>query len=112
MKELLARFVAAFKRGIAGELAAMHADAQAFEMPLSRGEELGTLRYRFDLGSSERLMAGTVCSLRTPAGDQRAVVERSEEGRIILVATQPVDVTSSPLALVVAPWFLYERLLE
>jgi len=42
MEELLARFVAAFKRGIEGELAAMHESADAFEIALARGEDLGT----------------------------------------------------------------------
>ena len=48
MAELLARFVSAFRRGIEGELAAMHASAKAFEIPLTRGEDLGTLRYSFE----------------------------------------------------------------
>jgi len=40
MRDLLARFVAAFKRGIEGELAAMHDSAEAFEIPLSGGDDL------------------------------------------------------------------------
>lgn len=112
MNELLARFVAAFKRGIEGELAAMHASAEAFEIPLSRGEDLGTLRYSFELAAPEKLAPGTVCSLRAPLGEQRVTIERCDEGRITVAATQPIDVTTSPLALVVAPWFLYDRLLQ
>ena len=37
MSELLARFVAAFKRGIEGEVAAMQASSNAFEITLTRG---------------------------------------------------------------------------
>ena len=113
MEQLLARFVAAFKRGIEGELAAMHDSAEAFELPLARGEDLGTLRYSFEVvGASDKLVAGTVCSLRTTKGEQRVTIERSDAGRITLLATQAIDVTASPLALVIAPWFLYDRLLQ
>ena len=113
MQELLARFVAAFKRGIEGELAAMHASAEAFELPLVRGEDLGTLRYSFDVVStSDKLVAGTVCSLKSPRGEQRVTIERTDAARITLLATQAIDVTSSPIALVIAPWFLYDRLIQ
>lgn len=108
---LLARFVSAFKRGIEGELDAMHAASEAFEIPLSRGEDLAALRYSFELTSTERLVPGTVCSLKTPHGDQRITIERVEGGRLTLVATVPIDTTAS-CALVVAPWFLYDRLLQ
>lgn len=106
MAELLARFVAAFKRGLEGELAAMHASAEAYEISLSSGEDLGGLRYRFEVGAGERLVAGTVCTL----GGQRITIERVEGARVTLLATQPVEV-GRPCALVVAPWFLYERLI-
>jgi hypothetical protein len=113
MKELLTRFVAAFKRGLEGELAAMHASAEAFELPLARGEDLGTLRYSFEItAASDKLAPGTVCSLRTPRGEQRVTIERAEAGRITLLATQAIDVTGSPIALVIAPWFLYDRLIQ
>ncbi len=113
MKDLLARFVATFKRGIEGELAAMHESASAFEISLSRGEDLGTQRYAFELTTaSDRLAPGTVCSLRSPRGEQRITVERCEDARLTLLATQPIDVTSSPIVLIVAPWFLYDRLLQ
>src|SRR5262249_30230155 len=106
--ELLARFVAAFKRGIEGELAAMRASAEAYEIPLVRGEDLGALRYAFELGAQERLLPGTVCSLKT---GQRVTVERVDEGRVVLQATQWID-ASEPCSLIVAPWFLYDRLVQ
>jgi AAA domain-containing protein len=111
MDELLARFVAAFKRGIDGELTAMRGSAEAFEVPLVRGEDLGGQRYRFEVAAGERLVPGTECSLRTPRGDQRVTIERvADDGdRVTLAATQWLD-AAEPCALVVAPWFLYERL--
>lgn len=111
MADLLARFVSAFKRGIEGELAAMHDAAEAFEIPLVRGEDLGTLRYSFEVTGSERLTPGTVCSLKTPRGDQRVTIERVAIDRITLVATQHLDLEAS-CALLVAPWFLYDRLIQ
>ena len=96
------KFIAAFQRGIEGELEAMKASAEAFEVPLARGEELGALRYTFELGASERLVPGTVCALRSARGEQRVTIERSAEERVTLVATQPIDV-GAECALVVAP---------
>lgn len=112
MQELLARFVAAFQRGIEGEVAAMRASAEAFELPLAGGVELGGLRYSFEAtgGAADRLTAGSVCVLRTPGGDQSVTIERPPaDGRVTLAATQTIDVTAAA-ALVVAPWFLYDRL--
>src|SRR5437762_108173 len=112
MTELVAKFVAAFKRGIEGEVAAMRDSAEAVEIRLTNGEYLGALRYRFEVPTStERLVPGMIASLRTPRGDDSATIERIEriEGaQITLAATQPIDVTG-PVALVVAPWFLYDR---
>jgi hypothetical protein len=103
--ELLARFISAFKRGIEGELAAMRASAAAYEVPLAAGQELGALRYSFE--TSERLMPGTVCVLKSARGEQRVTIERAGDGRVTFTATMAVE---EPCVLVVAPWFLYERL--
>src|SRR5690606_10163248 len=111
MAELLARFVSAFKRGIEGELAAMRGSSEAFEIPLARGEDLGALRYSLGLSSPEKLVPGTACALKAPRGDQRVTIERIDGDRITIAATQPID-TANACALVVAPWFLYERLLQ
>ncbi|HUQ01782.1 MAG TPA: AAA domain-containing protein [Kofleriaceae bacterium] len=117
MKELLERFVAAFQRGIDGEVAAMRASAAAFEVQLTDGAELGALRYGFALGGGSgsagpgRVAAGGVSVLRTPAGDQTVTIEHvmAGDGRVTLAASQPIDL-AAPAALVVAPWFLYDRL--
>lgn len=109
MAELIAKFVSAFKRGIEGELTAMRSSSQAFEIPLTRGEDLGALRYSFALSSTERLTPGTMCSLTAARGEQRVAIEQVAADRITLSASQSIDVTA-PCALVIAPWFLYERL--
>ncbi len=91
----------------------MQASSSAFELALSRGEELGGLRYAFEaVTTTDKLAAGTVATLRTPRGDHRVTVERVEDKRITLAALQPIDPTGAPLALVLAPWFLYDRLVE
>jgi hypothetical protein len=103
--DLLARFVSAFKTGIEGELAASRASAEAFEIPLVRGEDLGGLRYGFE--TSERVTVGSAGFIERT----RVVVERVSERHVVLRADGALDV-SRPCALVVAPWFLYERLVE
>ncbi len=113
MSELHARFVAAFKRGIEGEVAAMQASSATFEVALSRGEELGGLRYRFETTApTDRVTLGATGTLRTARGDHRVTIERIDDKQLTLAAMQPVDPTASPIALVLAPWFLYERLVE
>ncbi len=112
MIELLARFVAAFQRGIEGEVAAMRAAAEAFEIPLVQGLDLGTYHYSFELpAGADRLTVGAVCVLRTPLGEQSVTIERlsAADGRLALAATHAIDLTA-PAALLVAPWFLYDRL--
>jgi hypothetical protein len=110
---LLGRFVSAFKRGIEREVAAMHASSEAFELTLARGEELGALRYGFDLPeATDKVAPGGECALRTSRGEARVTIERCEDVRITVTADQPIDLGAVPITLVVAPWFLYERLVE
>ena len=91
----------------------MQASSAAFELVLTRGEELGAQRYRFETGTtSEKLAAGTLATLRTQGGEQRVTIERVDDQRLTLVATLPLDVAAAPIALVLAPWFLYDRLVE
>ncbi len=110
---LLARFVVAFKRGIEREVAAMRTSSEAFELVLTRGEDLGSQRYGFDLPeATERLTAGSEGALRTARGEQRVLVERCDDLRITVLAEQPIDLSALPITLLVAPWFLYERLVQ
>ena len=109
--QLLGRFVAAFKRGLEREVAAMRGSPETFELALARGEELGPGRYGFDLPeASDRIAAGGEGLLRSARGEQRVIVERCDELRITVAAEQPIDLGAGPFALVVAPWFLYDRL--
>ena len=109
----LGRFVAAFKRGIEREVAAMQGSSETFELALGRGEDLGALRYGFELpDASEQLAAGGVYSLRTARGASRVTIERCEDLRITLISDQEIDPGAAPVTLVVAPWFLYERLVH
>ena len=106
--DLLARFVAAFARGLDGELAAMREAPD--EIQLARGEDLGALRYGFAIAAGERVAANTACSLRTARGEQRVTIERASGERVWLAAEQAIDL-AAPCTLVVAPRFLYERLI-
>ncbi len=112
MTELLARFVAAFRRGIEGEMAAVQASATLSEVALARGEDLGGLRYAFDVPTTADLAPGTSGTVRTARGQHGVTIERVDKTRLTLLATTPVDLAATPITLVLAPWFLYERLLE
>lgn len=110
MSELLARFVAAFKRGIAGEIKAVQSASTTSEVVLARGEDLGALRYAFE-ASNEKLVVGAACTLRAAGGEQRVTLERVDATRITLAASQPIDL-AAPATLLLAPWFLYDRMLH
>jgi hypothetical protein len=110
---LLSRFVAAFKRGLEREVAAMRTSSETFEVALAGGEQLDARRYAFELAeASDRLAAGSECSLRSPRGEQRVTIERCDELRLIVSSEAVIDLAARPLALVVAPWFLYDRLVQ
>jgi hypothetical protein len=111
--ELLARFVAAFQRGIEREVAAMQASSDAFDVTLGRGDDLGALRYSFELAdASDRLAVGAEHTLKSPRGNARVTIERCDQLRVTVASDQALDLEARPLALVVAPWFLYERLVQ
>jgi AAA domain len=111
--QLLGRFVSAFKRGLDREVAAMRGSAGTYELALARGEQLGGLRYGFELlEESDRLAVGGEYTLRTSRGEQRVTLERHDDLRIVVTSEQPIDLTADRVTLVVSPWFLYERLLQ
>ncbi len=110
---LLSRFVAAFKRGIEREVAAMRTSSQTFELALAAGEQLDAHRYAFELADAgDRLAAGSECALRTARGEQRVTIERCEGTRLVVTSEAAIDLAAHPLVLVVAPWFLYDRLVR
>jgi hypothetical protein len=110
MSQLLARFVAAFKRGIEGEIKAVQRASTTAEVALVNGEDLGALRFTFEV-TSDKLVAGTACTLRASRGEQRVTLERVDATRVTLAATQAIDL-AAPATLLLAPWFLYDRMLE
>src|SRR3954470_4117861 len=111
--ELLARFVAAFQRGIEREVAAMQASSDAFDVALGRGEDLGARRYSFELAdANDRITPGAEHALKTPRGNARVTIERCDDQRVTVASDQAIDLDARPIALVVAPWFLYERLIQ
>ncbi len=110
MSELLSKFVAAFKRGIEGEIKAVQHASTTSEVALANGEDLGALRYAFEV-TSDKLTPGTACTLRAAHSEQRVTIEKIAGPRITIVASQPLDL-AVPATLMLAPWFLYERMLQ
>jgi hypothetical protein len=118
-RETLARFVAAFRRGIQDEMAAMQGQADTFEISLADGADMGErdtrhlFRYRFQSGNAaDRLSVGTTCTLRSGPGEQAVAIEELDGTHVMFSAQQRIDPRASPVALLVAPWFLYERLIS
>jgi hypothetical protein len=117
--DMLARFVAAFRRGIQDEMAAMQSQADSFEVALADGADLGesrgrhVTRYRIQgSGGADRLSAGTSCTLRAGPGEHAVAIEELEDDHVVVSADQRIDPRASPVVLVTAPRFLYERLIS
>jgi hypothetical protein len=114
---LLESFVSAFTRGVREEMEAMRERFGAREVPLSGGRELerdrrGRSAYAFELSAAaDDVRVGATCSLRTGGTSQLVVVRHLEPGRLTLEAETPIDLGSRDVALVVAPWFLYQGLI-
>jgi hypothetical protein len=117
-RDTLARFVAAFRRGIQDEMAAMQGQADTFEIALADGADMGErgarhlFRYRLQGGNADRVSAGISCTLRSGPGEQAVLIEEIEEDHVMFSAQQRIDPKASPATLLVAPWFLYERLIS
>ena len=86
----------------------MRASAEAFDIPLTHGEDLGALRYSFATDRAARAGHGVRAedAARRAARDDRARRRRPRHVDSPCRRSMP----TAPCALVVAPWFLYERL--
>ena len=116
--QILARFVAAFERGIRVEMTAMQARLRAFEVAVTGGRALvedsdgERFRYSFELAApNEKLGSGVECTLRVGPGEWLATVEDVDDACVTLTTSRPVELAQRPGVLVIYPWFLYERLL-
>ena len=115
---MLARFVAAFERGVRVEMTAMRARLGTFEVPVTGGRALAEdstsdrFRYSFELAApNEKLGSGVECTLRLGPSEWLVTVEDADNGRVTLATSRPVEPAQRPGVLVIYPWFLYERLL-
>lgn len=115
---MLARFVAAFQRGIRVEMAAMRERLGSFEIQVTDGRALAEartdnrFRYSFEFATpDEKLGAGVECTLRVGSGEWLATVEEVSDARVTLMTSRPVELAQRSGVLVIYPWFLYERLL-
>ncbi len=114
---LLGAFVAAFRRGIQEEMAALRERHGGSEVPLRDGEPVGRDArgrsfYAFRCDSrGESVPVGTACSLRVGPRDWLVTVHEVEPGRLTVESGVPIDVSSADVALVLAPWFLYQGLI-
>jgi hypothetical protein len=113
MAALLGQFVAAFQRGLRLELEAIQGQSEAFELALANGQALDGLRYSFDVTApSDRLAVGSECSIRTRTAEARVTIEAARGRTVTVLATEPIDLTATPITLRLSPRFLYDRLIE
>lgn len=124
MQEILESFLRAFERAIAAEMTAMREQLGPFEIEIEGGREVQGAEagapgrhaavYRL-LGSDEKLVAGSECTLRLPGSERLvtlAALGRDASGAptVTLAADRPLHPTSERATLVIYPWFLYEKL--
>ncbi len=115
----LGDFVRAFRAGILEEISAMRDRlglediALASGLEIERDEENRRWSYQFAHHASVgRLGAGHECTLMTPGAETTVTIRRIDLERLEVVAAEPVDVSALPISLSLAPWFLYQRLID
>lgn len=115
---MLARFVAAFERGVRVEMTALRARLGTFEVTVTGGRALTEdstdkrFRYSFELAApNEKLGSGVECTLRVDPGEWLVTIEDVDDARVTLATSRPVEPEQRAGVLVIYPWFLYERLL-
>lgn len=127
---LLARFVETFRKAIRLEMDAMRERLGPFEVVLGGGRAVGTeengpqsalgteqsaRRYTYAfavLESNDKLLAGTECTLRCGATEMLVTVEHFDRTAVRLKAPARIALDSTPIVLVIYPWFLYEKLIS
>jgi hypothetical protein len=113
--DLLDRFVDTFARAVAGEMEAMRQRMGPYEIPVDSGLRLDdsddeTHLYTFRLlQPNDKLVQGGECNLVTERGDDLVTVVSIDADVVTLALPRRIEVTGHA-ALVVYPWFLYERL--
>ncbi len=115
--DLLASYIAHFKRAIAQELDAMRERMGPFEISLADGEsvesddEKDRWRYAFRLTSTdEKLVRGIDCTLQVAGNEYLVRVEELDGGGVVLRSAGEVALGPGSATLVIYPWFLYEKL--
>ena len=110
------QFVSSFKRAIAQEMRAMRERLGPFEVSVDRPVSTGgtgesTHRYRCRLaGRDDKLLPHSECTLRSDSGEWLVCVEEIDGSEVVLASSVPIVTAGRAWALVIYPWFLYERL--
>jgi len=117
--EVLASFVSHFSRAIRQEMDCMRERMGSFQIGLTAGERSEPdetqdgARYTYRIASNdEKLVAGAECTLRTEKSECLVRIERLEGGSVTLSCSRHVELGTGEAALVIYPWFLYEKLLQ
>ncbi len=116
MKKIVTQFVKAFQKAVRVEMDGMQERLGPFEVHLSEGREIETSkddkRYTFAaLTTNTKLVLHGECTLVHDDGESIVTIIALDENTITVRCDRKISMDSSSYALVIYPWFLYERLL-
>lgn len=119
MQALLAQFISTFQQAIRVEMDAMRQQMGPFEVPLANGQLAEgssnadkTLCQFQVLQPNDKLVLQAECTLTYEGGQRLVTITAIEKNLITLQASHPVPLQAAPYALIIYPWFLYERLID
>ncbi|MEM7034282.1 MAG: AAA domain-containing protein [Chloroflexota bacterium] len=119
MKRLLDQFIATFQKAIRTEMDAMQKQMGPFEVSLANGQLVDSSsteqakRYRFEvLKPNDKLVLQAECTLTYDGGQTLVTIDALDQDTITLKSARTIPLEHHTYALVIYPWFLYERLLE
>ena len=118
MTRQIEEFVQSFKRAIGREMDAMRERLGPFEVPLDHGHAIpdaSTDRakaYRFDIMTpNDKLVLHAECTLRCEDVEHLVTIVGLDAKTVTIVCDRGLQLNQGSYALVLYPWFLYERLI-
>ncbi len=113
----LSLFLKAFTKAITEEMEAMRRDLGAHEIPLGIPQasppsyENNCIQFTRPR-DADKLYIGMECSLRCDQREVRIEIATLDDNALVVQSDIPIDSDCTQYALIVYPWFLYERLIS
>lgn len=116
-QKILDQFIHSFQKAIALEMEAMRERLGPFEIDIAQGQAVDEndddrfYAYSFRVTvPNDKLVINTECSLRCEAREYLVSVAGIDKDIVTLSCEEKVVLEKGPFALIIYPWFLYERL--